>query len=156
MSALILRPEAGIFPTANFPELKRNAGTNWVDLTLDYDQTTEEAAYWYAELPDGVSFTGASIDIFSRQAAAVAGTLGWKITTITRADAEAFDTAGATDTLAAATVKGTAGQVFKQTVALTVTGWAAGELLLIKIARDVANDNVAEDAKMIGATIRLT
>src|SRR5437899_2846916 len=42
----ILRPEGAIFPTTNFPQLVKNSGTNWTDYTLDYDQTTSEAAFW--------------------------------------------------------------------------------------------------------------
>lgn len=149
---LILKPEDAAFPTANFPQLVKNAGTNQVDFTLDFDQTTSEAAYWTAAIPTGVTFTTATIYLFSRQAAAVVGTLGWTITTLTRADGEAWDTAGASDTVIASTVKGTAGQILVQSKALTTTGWAAGELLLIKIARDIA-DTVAEDGKLICAVL---
>lgn len=152
--SFLCTPVAAAFPTANFPHLLKNSGTNWTDYTLDYDQTTSESAFWYFVIPTGITFTTADLEIFSRQAAATSGTVGWTITTLTRAGGEAFDTAGNANTVTANAVEGTAGMVHRQTVSLTVTGWAAGEVLLVKIARDIA-DTVAEDAKFINAVIRL-
>jgi hypothetical protein len=150
-----LRPEGAVFPNANFPQLVKNAGTNWTDYTLDFDTTTEEAAFWYTALPPGLTPRDALLDVYSRQAAAVTGTVAWKVTTLTRGDGDAWDTAGVVDNVIAATVKGTAGQVLRQQKALTLTGWGADRALLIKLARDVANDTVAEDAKLIGAMLRV-
>lgn len=150
-----LTPESAMFPNTNFPELVKNVGTNQLEYTLDYDQTTEEAAFWRVVIPKGFTVLSATIEVYSRQAAATSGTVGWKVTTLTRADGEAWDTAGTTDTITADTVEGTAGQVHAQTKALTVTGWAGDEVLYIKIARDTASDTVAEDAKLVGAKLRL-
>lgn len=149
-----LAPGAATFPTSNFPQLLKVAGTNWTDYVLAYDQTTSESAFWYVSLPLGLTVNAADIEIFSRQPAATTGTIGWTVTTLTRADGEAFDTAGNSDTVTADAVEGTAGQVHMQTKTLTITGWAADELLLIKIARDIA-DTVAEDAYLIGACLRI-
>ena len=149
---VLLKPADATFPTTNFPQLVKNVGTNWVHYTLDFDQTTSEAAYWSAAIPTGVTFTTATLYVFSYQAAAVTGTAGWTITTLTRADGEAWDTAGNADTVTADAVEGTAGQVHVQSKALTTTGWAAGELLLVKVARDVA-DTVAEDIKFMQAVL---
>lgn len=155
-SAVNLTPESAFFPATNFPQLVKNVGTNQLDYTLDYDQTTAEDARWRFKIPVGATFTGAEIEIASRQAAATTGTLGWIVTTLARGDAEAFDTAGNADTVTASTVKGTAGQLLLQTKTLTVTGWSAGDVIFVKIARDVASDDVAEDGKLIAAVIRLT
>lgn len=151
---VFLSPEGATFPTTNFPQLVKNSGTNWVHYTLDFDQTTSEACYYRVSVPNGVTVTSANIEIFSTQAAATSGTVGWTVTTLTRADGEAWDTAGNADTVTADAVEGTAGFVHKQTKALTVTGWAADEVLLVKIARDVA-DTVAEDVKFMGALLRI-
>jgi len=153
---ILFTPESATFPTSDFPQLVKNAGTNWVDYTLDYNKDTSEAAYWFAAIPTGVTVTPtATLEIFSRQAAATTGTVGWTVTTLTRATSEAWDTAGNADTVTADTVEGTAGMVHRQSKALTTTGWAAGEVLQIKIARDIA-DTVAEDAKLIRAVLRIT
>lgn len=148
------RPVDATFPTTNFPQLLKNSGTNWVDYTLDFDQTTSEAAYWQFFIPSTAVFTTATIKLASRQAAATTGTAGWTITTLTRANGEAWDTAGNADTVTATNVPGTAGMVHTFSKALTTTGWAAGEVLIVKIARDVA-DTVAEDVKLMVAEIEL-
>jgi hypothetical protein len=149
-------PVSATFPNSNFPQLLKNVGTNWVDYTLDYDQTTEEAAYWYFAIPTGASFTGATIEIYCRTTVTT-GNVRWKVTTITRAANEAWDSSGTTDTTTSSAVPGTAGQVHRQSLALTTTGWAASEVLLVKIARDVTvSGNAAADLKFIHAVITLT
>lgn len=155
LPSYVLRPESAIFPTTNFPQLLRNAGTNVTDVTLDYDQTTSEAAFWYVSIPNGVTVTAATLYIFSRQAAATTGTVGWTITSLTRGAGDVWDTAGVSDTVTADAVESIAGKVHVQSKALTVTGWAADRVIQIKIARDMV-DTVAEDVKFIGALLKLS
>jgi len=154
--ASFLTPESAIFPSTDFPQLKKNVGTSQLDYTLDFDTTTQESASWRIIMPSIALWSGATIRIFSRQAVVVVGTVGWLVTTLTRGDGQAFDTVGVTDTVTAATVKGTAGQVLMQSKALTITGWTINSVLLIKIARDVASDTAVEDTKFISAAIELT
>lgn len=149
-----LNPVAATFPTTNFPQLLKNSDTNWTSYTLDYDQTTSEEAFWFAAIPTGAAFTGATCEIWYRTSV-TSGTIQWDIETLTRADTEAWDTNGTTDTSAADTVPGTAQQVGYVSTTLTTTGWAAGEVLLIRIARNIA-DTAAADVKLIQALIRLT
>lgn len=152
----LLKPESANFPATNFPQLVKNVGTNRVDYTLDYDTTTGEGAEWEVLIPTGAVFTAAAIEVSSRQAANTTGTIGWVIGTVVTANNELWDTAVTNTTLTAAVNVGTAGRVFKQTVAIPVTGWAAGEVLTIRVTRDVANDNTNEDCKFMNAVLRLT
>ncbi len=156
ITAFILSPESAFFPTSNFPAITKNAGTFQLDYTLDYDTAAQETAFWRTALPPAATWNGATVGVFSRQAAETTGTVGWLVTHVTRAAGEAFDVVGATDTIAATDVRGTAGQVLYQSVALTTTAWATNALLYVKIARDVAQDTVIEDAKFISAVIELT
>lgn len=153
----VLSSQSATFPTSNFPALTKNAGTNWVDYTLDFDQTTDETAYWEFALPSGASVTAANLDIYFRMASVTTNAVTWQATTLTRAEGEAWDTAGTTDSFTAETVQGTAGQVCIVTKALTVTGWAAGETLQVAINRDAnnASDTAAEDAKFMFAILRV-
>lgn len=150
-----LLPVSAAFPTTNFPQLVKNSGTNWTDYTLDYDQVTSECAFWYFNVASGTTVNNGGIEIASRQATLTTGNVGWLVTTSTRADGEAWDTAGTTNTVAAETVKGTTGQVLVQSKTLTATGWAANEVLQVQICRNVAVDTVAEDAKFIVGTVRI-
>lgn len=153
----ILSALSAVFPTSNFPFLNRNVGSNRVDYTLDFDTTTGESAEWSFPLPTGVSFTGATIEVWSRQAANTSGTVGWIVGTSSRADDEAWDNAvDVNTTITASSVKGTAGRILRQTVALNTSTWAAGEHVQVRITRDVGNDTANEDAKLMKACIRLT
>ena len=109
ITAFILSPESAVFPTTNFPAFTKNIGTYQVDYTLDYDTSTREAAMWRTIIPAAATWNAASIGIFSRQAAQTTGTVGWLVTTLTRSTGQAFDVLGATDTVAATAVAGTAG-----------------------------------------------
>lgn len=156
--AFLLAAKAADFPAANFPARTKNVGTNWVDYTLDYDKDTVETAYWEVTIPTGVVFTGATLDVYFRQAAATTNAVVFAARTLTRAEGEAWDTAGNTDAFAAETVPGTAGQVGVVSKALTVTGWAAGEVLMVALDRTAtdAGDTLAEDCKVMYAVLRLT
>ncbi len=155
ITAFILSPESAFFPSANWPALTKNAESIQLDYTLDYDQTTQESASWRTLIPSQATWNGATIRIFSRQAAQITDTVAWQITTITRGDGQAFNVGGATDVIAASPVKGTAGQILVQSTRLTTVTWATMSALLVKIARDVANDIASEDVKFMSAVIEL-
>ena len=142
-------------PAVNPAVRVKVAGTNVLYDVLDFDQTTAQSAYWAVALPAGITFTTATLEIYSTQAAATTGTVGWLIKTAARAGGDVIDNAGVTDTVTADNVEGVAGKVHRQAVALTITGWAASRMLFVTITRDVANDNVAENARFLGACIRL-
>lgn len=156
LNGFLLCPENAAFPTSNAPELKPFNGTNHSGFTLGFDKDTGESCFWTCKIPTDAIFTGATLKIVSRQLGATSGTLGWILTTLARGDGEAFDTAGNADTVTATTVKGTVGQNLFQSKALTVTGWDAGDIIQIKLTRDVANDTVAEDGEFVEGYIELT
>jgi hypothetical protein len=56
----------------------------------------------------------------------------------------------------AAAVNNAAGELLFQTKALTVTGWSPGDVLFLKLARDVATDTVDEDAEFVDAVLELS
>ena len=156
ITAFILSPESGIFPTSNFPAFTKNQGSFQLDYTLDYDPTTQESASWRTVLPPAATWNGATIGIFSRQTVETTGTVGWLVTTLTRGNGQAWDVLGATTTVAATAVAGTVGTVVYQSQGLSTASWATNSVLLIEIARHVATDSVSEDAKLIAAVVELT
>ena len=153
----VLRPESATFPTSNFPQLTKNSsGVNWIDYTLDYDTTTEESAYWYGAIPTGlVVSTTPFVEVYSRQPTAITGTVAWNVVMAGRGSGILWDSGGVTNLVSAVTVQGTAGQLLRQGAALSSTGLAAAQAVQIRISRDVAADNVAEDVKFIEAVVRL-
>lgn len=153
---LVFRAVGASFPTSDFPALTKNVGTNWVDYTLDYDAATVESAYWEGFIPEGANVATPTLEIYFRMASAIANAVLWEVRTLTRAEGEAWDTAGNTDTFAAETVPGTAGMIGRVTKTLTTTGWAAGETLALRIDRKAsdAGDTATGDAKFMFAILR--
>lgn len=154
--SFLLTPEGAALPTSNFPQLKKYDGSNYSGYTLGFDTTTGESAFWKFKIPTTASFSAAAVKIVSKQLAATSGTVGWIVTCLNRVDNDPVDASGAADTVTAANVKGTAGKLLFQTASLTVSGWAAGDVIEIKLTRDVANDNVAEDAEFMLAVLELS
>ena len=154
-----LTPLNAIFGTEKFPALARHNLANSTAYGLMFDDAQQQYAHFYAAIPSGITFTRGTMDLYSRQGTRTSGTVGWHVGVLTRADAEAFDAAhAATSTIYPATVKGTAGQVLLQTDDISVSGWAAGEVLRITIGRMTnGTDTTAatEDTTFIGAVIRL-
>ena len=152
----VLRPESATFGSANFAALVKNSGVFWHDYTLDYDQTTEESAFWYAAIPTNMTVTTATAEIYSRQASVTSGTVAWNVLMAARASGMVWDAGGVTNLVAAATVQGTAGQILRQGAVLSTTGISAARALQVRVSRDVAADSAAEDAKLIETVIRIT
>jgi hypothetical protein len=148
-------PKTAALPVSNPAAYVQVAGSNVLYDVLDFDKTTGESAYWQFALPTGIVIASATIEIYSTQASVTSGDVGWLVKTLVRGAAEAIDTAPVSDTVTATTVEGTAGLVHRQTKALTITSWAGAHLLLVTITRDVANDNANEDARFLGAVLRI-
>ena len=152
-----LHPLLASLPAVNPPALVLNAGTNQVDQTLDFDDTTSETAYWEVIVPTGIAFTTATMKLSYRVAAATSGAVVFNVHPITRGDNELWDVdaAGQGAAFAASTVPGVAVTVRQITVGLNITGWAAGEVLRIKLFRVPADggDTLIGDCKFMGAEI---
>lgn len=148
---------AAVFPTDNFPQLIKNSGTSFTDYTLDFDATSAEAAYWVRAIATSVpTFTSAICEIWYRTSA-LSGTFAVNVITQTRGSGNVWDTTSAiTAASSAVTVPATSATVGILSVALTVTGWAAGRVLQVKIERNVSADTAAADIKYIDGLIRLT
>lgn len=117
-----------------------------------------------AEFPSS-NYAGGGITVYIHWAAASAtsGTIGWDV---------AFERIGAAQqdidsdgfasaqTVTAATVDGTSGNVKITNVAITdganIDSIAAGEAFRIRIRRDVTNDTAAGDAQLIAVELKET
>lgn len=156
-----LWPEMAALPDTNFASLGKTSGTNVIYKTLDYDQSTDESAYWVVAIPTTLTPSAAKICLHWT---ATAGTVGhavyWDITTRSVGNDQVID---ATTTPKTATDSGNdallaTGDIHKLEITLTMTDWAAGELLTIKVTRDANNgsDNLATDAKLLLAVLEIS
>lgn len=129
---------------------------------LDFDTTTQESAVWTFVMPQ--NYAGGNINVYVRWAAtsATTGTIGWDVTFETIADSgQDTDSDGwaTAQTITATTVSGTSGVTLTTSVTCTAgsTGTdsvAAGDLVRIRIRRDVANDTAAGDAELFSVELR--
>lgn len=157
---VLLFTPAGYEPTStNYATL----GTRNQHPTLDFDTTTQESAVWTAVLPSTYAGGGLTVDVYFAAASATSGTIGWDVA-IERIDASSLDidadSFATAQTVTAATVPGTSGQVLKSSVAITsganMDSLAAGEAFRIRLRRDVATDTATGDAQLLAMIVRET
>lgn len=154
---LTFKPTDNEPPTSNYATLDTRNNRP----VLDFDNTTQEAAVFSGVMPNGYAGGGLTVTIFCALTSATSGTVGWDIALErTQAitddiDSDSFATA---QTVTAATVPGTSGQVLQMSVNVAngadIDSIAAGELFRLRVRRDVANDTAAGDAELLAVTIR--
>lgn len=159
------KPVVLFLPSGNEPPSTNYAtfGTRNLHPTLDFDTTTQEAAIWTAVLPSAYAGGGLTVEVYWAAATATTGTIGWDVA-IERIDASSLDidadSFATAQTITAATVPGTSGQIKMTSVAITsganMDSLAAGEAFRIRLRRDVANDTATGDAQMIAMVARET
>lgn len=161
MSTLvILTPGAAEFPSTNFPQLTVS-NTTARRPALAYDATTKETAYWTFVAPQGLSGVLTLVVSYAMASATTGGiALTAAVEAITSGDAVDTDaaTSFATDNTATdAAVPATAGYVEQVSITLTNDdGIAAGDLVRLSLAREVANaaDTATGDLLVLAAELR--
>lgn len=143
-------------PSSNGAAPGTTDGTNIKYLTKDFDTTTEEHCDFSIEIPP--EYTGGDIlwrAIWTAAAGTAAQTIAWEINILNVANDEVIDAAltdigSMTDALLA-TGDRHISDVFTQ----SATKPSAGETMLVRISRDVANDNLSGDVKLIAVLIQI-
>lgn len=154
----VLRPQNNEPPTTNFATLDtRNSHP-----VLDFDTTTQEAAIFSSRIPDGVDLTNGLV-VFVQWAAtsATTGTIGWDVSferivdSGIDIDSDSWSTA---QTITATTVSGTSGITKVTSVTISQVdlpfGLTAGDMIRIRIRRDVASDTATGDAELLQVEIK--
>lgn len=141
-------------PTSNYATLD----TRGTDPTavLDFDTTTQEAAFFKILMPAHYSGGGITVGLVWAATSATSGTIGWDVA-INRwqngVDTIASSSFATAATVTAATVPGTAGIVTYSTVNISnganMDSLAATEAGRIRVRRDVSNDTAAGDAELL-------
>jgi len=154
----IFSPRSNEPPTSNYATLD----TRNTQMVLDFDTTTQETAIWSGVMPYNYAGGNLTVYVHSSMTSATSGTVGWDVTFerigsgSQDTDSDGFATA---QTITAATVPATSGNVFIQSVTATAgsTGTdsiAAGEKFRLRLRRDVANDTAAGDAEVHAVVVR--
>lgn len=146
-------------PASNYATLDTRNGHE----VLDFDTTTQETAIFSAILPRHYAGGGITVYVHSSMTSATSGTVGWDVSfervgaAQQDIDSDGFATA---QTITAATVDGTSGNVLIQNVAVTnganMDSIAVGERFRLRIRRDVANDTATGDAELNAVELKET
>ena len=170
-----LRPEGATFGAHNdtgagYPALVKHALANNSSYALEFRDGTpsgaqigNQTAHWYVALPDGTSYAGASITIFSRQTTRTTGAVGWHILTRLVSHATAWQGGYTTNTIPPQNVQGTANQILAQAEHLTTTGLSTAkgdQILQVGITRLIQPSpsvtfSVSEPTEFVQAIIRM-
>ena len=155
----VFTPQSNEPPATNYATLNTRNG----HLVLQFDTTTQEAAYWKAVLPRDYGGNGITVYVHAAMASATSGTLGWDVaferigSASQDIDSDGFATA---QTITAATVPGTSGHVMILNVAVTdganIDSIAVGETFRVRLRRDVANDTATGDADFVALELKET
>lgn len=151
-----------VLPDTNFPSIGKTVGSNWLYRTLDFDPSTDEAGYWTMQIPTWLAtITAAKLTLYWTASSGTAAQLAyWEVVTRSVNNDEVIDALttpdDAIDTGNDALIA--TNDLHKLEIALTTTGWAAGDMLQIKLFRDAnhASDNLSGDAKLIAAVLEIT
>lgn len=153
------------FPTDNEPPSSNYATFDARNghPTLDFDDTTQEAAIFTSVVPRHYAAGGITVYIHATMTSATSGTLGWDVSfervsdATTDIDSDSFATA---QTVTAATVPGTSGVLLVLNVAVSnganMDSIAVGEAFRVRVRRDVANDTATGDAELLAVELKET
>jgi hypothetical protein len=134
------------------------SSTNKVTIkTLDFDTTTQEFVQFQIRMPKSWNEGTITFQPYWT-AASGSGTVSWLLDGVALSDDDAIDTAfgtpqSSTDTLI------TANDIHVGPVssAITIAGSPAAEdIVMFELSRDVANDNLGDDARLIGIALFFT
>ncbi len=152
-------------PSSGYADQRRSDGTNFSYYTLDYDQSTDEKAFWQFVVPDSFTASSLTVTVFWTASGGTATQLvDWDVSTNAVTDDDVFDAAldGGTPDATINDALIATGDLHA-TAAGTITsgnnGWAPGELAIVKVSRDAddaTNDTLAADAKLVMVKIEWT
>lgn len=156
---ILFMPAGNEPPTSNYATF----GTRNNHPVLEFDDTTQESAIFSAVLPSSYSGGGLTVSVYWAAATATTGTIGWDVA-IERIDASSLDvdadSFATAQTVTAATVPATSGQIIKSSVSITsgadMDSLAAGEAFRVRLRRDVATDTATGDAQMVALIVTET
>lgn len=144
---LILTPQSAEFPATNFPQILLVSRRP----VLAFDAATDEAAYWSAVAPQGMTGTWTAV-LSLMMASATTGAVGFQVQAeaVTAGDATDLDAGTSFDTVnnsASTTVPATAGYLFQISITLTnMDSVAAADYLRFSVNRDADGSAITDSA----------
>jgi len=145
---MILSPAGAIVPESGGAEQAKTDGTNFSYYTLNFDKDADEEAYWECIVPDDYDGGNVVANIWYKSTVN-AGTVSFDIAVLGREEGENFDNAlGAAQTVTE-NVPATVNAIGICAPTNLAPGWAAGDLVVVKLLRDVSDDNASADNSVV-------
>lgn len=127
--------------------------------TLDFDQTTQEGAQFLIPMPKSWNESTVTFQpIWTAAAGTAAQTVVWELRAVALSDDDAIDAAfGTGQTSSDALIAVGDVHIGPESSAITIAGAPAeGDLVVFQIRRNVASDDLAADAKLLGVRLFIT
>ncbi len=136
--------------TAGWAAYTQTAGTNLDYGQLDFDPSTDEAAYTPPFYMEGYNAGSLIITLFWKTTATT-GNVIWNASFLGRAITEVWDAGFSAHAFSAAGAGDTSGDLIVTSLTVTPSELAEGDLVVMKISRDADNvsDNMAADASLL-------
>lgn len=145
----ILTPSGAIVPSTAGAEQKQTNGTNFSYYTLNFDKDADKSAYWEFIVPDDYDGGNITVNIWYKTTVDT-GTVVFEVKTLGRGEGETFDNAlGTGHPNSADTVPASAGNIGICAPAAFDPGWSAGDLVIVKLMRDVSEDSANADISVV-------
>jgi hypothetical protein len=156
-------PASAMWPTITngcAPLAQSEIATSLANIqTLDFDQTTQEYAQFQIVLPRKWNIgTITYVAYWTASAGTPADTVRWQINGMAYSDDDPLTgTWGSPFSVADALLAVNDVHTSIESTAVTLGGTpASADFIMLQITRDVANDNLAADAKLLGISVRIT
>jgi hypothetical protein len=150
---------AGAIPQASGgPAKTLTTGTNHTYYALAYDKATDEHAFFNFTVPQDFQAGNVTVKVLWIAEAATSGAAVWNVATLGRQAGEAWDAALGSVQSVTSTTNGTAKNLNAATFTAFNPGWAAGDLVVVKVSRDAdhASDTLDADALLICVEVQYT
>ncbi len=127
--------------------------------SLDFDQTTQEGAQFLIPMPKSWNESTVTFQpIWTAAAGTAAQTVVWELRAVALSNDDAIDTAfGTGQTSSDVLIATNDVHIGPESSAITIAGTPAeGDLVVFQIRRNVASDDLAADAKLLGVRLFIT
>ena len=136
---------------------KTELGTNDVDIqTLDFDTAADEFAQFSMPLPRQFDNSTITFEVHWT-AASGAGTVSWDVAALARSEGDPLDAAFTDETTVTDTLTTANDLHISPTSAdMGLTGHVDGDYIHFRVRRDVSDDTLGVDAKLLGIHFHIT
>lgn len=152
---IVLTASGAVLPSSNYPARTANTGTNFAYYTLDFDNTTNETAYWTFIVPDRITGLTCSVYVYWLSSGTADYTTEFEIQSLGRTNDEALDASMGAAVAIDDAIEDSNDLMVSPAGTLT-HGWSGGDLAVIKVTVDAdggGGTKIDADTKILAIKI---